>query len=53
MKKLKLRKGAIVGIYTAIFVFTGVGAYLVEQPHIKRLEKAIVMYLNSFMILFL
>ena len=38
MKKLKLRKGAIVGIYTAIFVFTGVGAYLVSQNMKKDLK---------------
>ena len=38
MKRLKLRKGAIVGIYTAIFVFTGVGAYLVSQNMKKDLK---------------
>ena len=31
MKRWKLKKGAIIGIYTAIFVFTGVGAYFVSQ----------------------
>lgn len=38
MKRLKFRKGAIVGIYTAIFVFTGVGAYLVSQNMKKDLK---------------
>ena len=38
MKRLKLKKGAIVGIYTAIFVFTGVGAYLVSQNMKKDLK---------------
>ena len=38
MKRLKLRKGAIVGIYTAIFIFTGVGTYLVSQNMKKDLK---------------
>lgn len=38
MKRLKFRKGAIVGIYAAIFVFTGVGAYLVSQNMKKDLK---------------
>lgn len=28
---MEIEKGAIIGIYTAIFVFTGVGAYFVSQ----------------------
>ena len=42
MKRLKLRKGAIVGIYTAIFVFTGVGAYLVSQNMKKDLIDSLI-----------
>ncbi len=38
MKKIKTKKGAIVGIYTAIFVFTGVGAYLESQNMKKRFK---------------
>ena len=40
MKRWKLKKGAIIGIYTAIFVFTGVGAYLVSQNMKKDLKPA-------------
>lgn len=48
MKRWKLKKGAIIGIYTAIFVFTGVGAYLVSQnmkTNLKQNEQ--VEHVNS------
>ena len=48
MKRWKLKKGAIIGIYTAFFVFTGVGAYLVSQnmkTNLKQNEQ--VEHVNS------